>query len=145
MIPEFSADGTLPPGLHLSTWDELYRRFGTKEHRRRLLAGLKAALESFRAAGCQTAYVNGGFVTSTDFPNDFDGCWDVSGVDPTKLDPVLLTFGQRRATQRAKYQGEMFPSIYPANPTGDTFLDFFQKDRDGNPKGIIVLDLRRLP
>ncbi len=145
MLPAFQADGTLPPGLHDATWEEFFRRFGTNEHRRRLLTGLKAALDSLRAAGCQTAYVDGSFVSLEEFPQDFDGCWDVVGVDPTKLDPVLLTFDAGRATQKAKYQGEMFPSDAQANPQGETFLDFFQSDRDGNPKGMIILDLRRLP
>jgi hypothetical protein len=145
MIPAFQGDGNLPSGLHHASWKDFYRRFGTNEHRCRLLNGLKAALENLRAAGCQTAYVDGGFVTSNELPKDFDGCWDVIGVDPGKLDPVLLTFDPGRAVQKAKYHGELFPSNAKANPRGDTFLDFFQSDRDGNPKGIIVLDLRRLP
>lgn len=145
MIPEAQDNGSLPPGLHTATWAEFCERFGKNDHRRRLLAGLKAALWNLRSAGCQTAFIDGSFITSEEFPRDFDGCWEITGVDPTRLDPVLLTFDAGRATQKAKYSGEMFPSFVRANPNGDTFLQFFQKDRDGHSKGIIVLDLRRLP
>lgn len=145
VIPKFQTDGNLPPGLYAVDWGEFYHRFGTNEHRRRLLAGLKAALDNLREAGCCTAYIDGSFATSKELPLDFDGCWDVTGVDPARIDPILLTFDRGRAAQKAKYQGELFPSIYPANPHGDTFLDFFRQDRNGNQKGIIALDLRRLP
>ena len=145
MIPEAQDDGSLPPGLHSATWAELCERFGKNHHRRRLLAGLRIALENLRSAGCHTAFIDGSFITSEEFPKDFDGCWEVTGVDVAKLDPVLLTFDAGRATQKAKYSGEMFPSISKANPQGDTFLQFFQMDRDGRPKGMLVLDLRRLP
>jgi hypothetical protein len=42
--------------------------------------------------------------------------------------------------------GELFPAQFRAGGSGETFLEFFQTDKEtGNPKGIIVLDLRRLP
>ena len=40
------------------------------------MAGLRAALESLKSAGCRTVYLNGSFVTSKEAPNDFDACWD---------------------------------------------------------------------
>ena len=65
------------------------------------LAGLRAALENLRDAGCQTAYTNGSFVTDKEHPNDYDACWEEGGVDPNLLDPVLLNFDLGRATQKA--------------------------------------------
>ncbi len=116
--------------------------FGNTPWRRDLLAGLRAALASLKAAGCLTVYVDGSFVTGKDIPGDFDACWDIAGVDPTLLDPVLLTFADGRAAQKAKYLGEFFPSVADANPEGDAFLDFFQIDKEtGEPKGIIALEL----
>ena len=47
----------------------------------------------------------------------------------------------RRRTQKAKYFGELFPSDAAADPLGTLFREFFQRDRDGNAKGIIVIDL----
>ena len=100
--------GNLPPGIHEATWSELTAAFGTTPRRLRLLAGLRAALDSLRQAGCQRVYVNGSFVTAKPDPGDFDGCWEAAQVDPSRLDPVLLDFANRRRAQKAKYLGELF-------------------------------------
>ena len=93
-------------------------------------------------AGCRTAYLNRSFVTSKESPNDYDACWEEAGVDPTVLDPVLLTFDPGRAMQKAKYMGELFPASVVADADGLSFFEFFQSDKDtGNPKGIIAIDL----
>lgn len=106
------------------------------------MAGLRLALENLKAASCRTAYLNGSFVTSKEIPNDYDACWDETGVDPEALDPVLLTFDPGRATQKAKYMGELFPASIIADTRGLSFFEFFQTDKDtGQPKGIIAIDL----
>ena len=106
------------------------------------MAGLRAALENLKAAGCRTVYLDGSFVTSKEIPNDYDACWDEDGVDPEALDPILLTFDPGRTTQKAKYMGELFPASIIADPQGLSFLEFFQTDKDtGQAKGIIAIDL----
>ena len=106
------------------------------------MAGLRAALENLKSAGCQTVYVDGSFVTRKEFPNDFDACWEEAGVDPSVLDPVLLTFDPGRAAQKARYLGELFPASIIADTDGLSFLEFFQTDKDaGRSKGIIGIDL----
>ena len=142
MIPELDANGLLPPGLHWAHWDELMDRFGSTPWRQHLLIGFKAALEDLRGAGCQTVYLDGSFVTSKTRPNDYDACWDEAEVDPLALDPVLLTFDPGRATQKAKYRGELFPASVIADTDGLSFLEFFQTDREtGRAKGIVAIDL----
>ncbi len=142
MIPQFDADGLLPPGVHSADWGELIDRLGNNPWRQCLLAGLRAALEDLNGAGCRTVYVNGSFVTSKNLPNDFDACWEEDGVDPAALDPILLTFDPGRATQKAKYMGELFPASVIADTDGLSFLEFFQTDKEtGKPKGIVVIDL----
>ena len=106
------------------------------------MAGLRAALDNLKAAGCKTVYLDGSFVTSKEVPNDFDACWEEAGVDPAVLDPVLLTFDPGRVTQKAKYMGELFPASAVADGDGFSFLEFFQKDKEaGRPKGIVAIDL----
>ena len=39
------------------------------------MAGLGAALENLKNAGCGTVYINGSFVTNKVVPNDYDACW----------------------------------------------------------------------
>jgi hypothetical protein len=98
-------------------------------------------LRSLKHAGCRVVYLDGSFVTAKELPGDFDACWEISGVDPGRLDRELLDFRDRRAAQKARSGGELFPAETAAEPVGITFLDYFQRDRDtGKPKGIIAID-----
>ncbi|MCC7368734.1 MAG: hypothetical protein IT306_09950 [Chloroflexi bacterium] len=150
MLPPFdAATGNLPPGIHEATWDGLLARYGYTPHRLALLAGLKAALDSLRRAGCRRAYIDGSFVTAKEAPNDFDACWEMADVEFDSLDqlaPVLLDWRNRRAAQKATFGGELFIAESAADPRGTPYLDFFQRDRDtGDPKGIVAIDLGGLP
>lgn len=146
MIPDLEAtSGNLPAGEHMATWQELEDRYGYNPWRRRLLSGLLDALRLLRAAGCSRAWIDGSFVTAKEEPRDFDACWEAKGVDFDLLDERLLTFDQGRATQKAAFLGELFIAESGAGPQGTLFRDFFQADRDGRRKGIVVLDLRDLP
>jgi len=96
-------------------------------------------------AGCRRAYVDGSFVTTKEVPGDFDGCWEAEDVDPAALDPVLLDFRHPRATQKAKFGGEMFVANSSATPDGTRFLDVFQIDKNtGDAKSIVAIDLGAL-
>ncbi len=145
MIPPFNQNGLLPPGIHLANWQNFADRFGTTFHRQHLLVGMKSGLEVLRRAGCGMAYVDGSFVTVKEHPNDFDICWDITGVNPNLLDPVLLKFDKGRFAQKIKYFGEFFPAQVTESSTGVVFLEFFQIDKaTGNPKGIVALNLREI-
>jgi hypothetical protein len=146
VIPDFDATtGNLPAGEHLATWPEMLERFGYTPWRRRLLDGMLAALWLLRAAGCERVYIDGSFVTTKERPGDFDACWDAQGVDFDLVDERLLTFNRGRATQKAAFFGEFFIADARADPHGTLFRDFFQTDRDGRRKGIVVIDLKGLP
>jgi hypothetical protein len=91
-------------------------------------------------------YLDGSFVTTKEEPGDFDACWEAAGVDPELLNPVLLTFANRRAAQKARFGGELFPAEAGADPHCTRFLDYFQQDRvTGERKGIVALDLENTP
>lgn len=142
MIPELRTDGTLPPGEHEAAWTDLRAAFAGDPWRAYLLEGLRRACLALAAAGCTRLWLDGSYVTGKGVPGDFDGCWDPAGVDPVLLDPVLLDFDDKRAAQKAKYSGELFPATAPADGAGRTFVEFFQTGRDGEPKGIVVIDPR---
>jgi len=147
MIPPFDSAGNLPSGIHICIWEEFVDRFGITPHRLNLIDGLKIAMMQLQGAGCSTIYIDGSFVTRKQIPGDFDACWDSNGVDMQKLKaiaPTLLNFRNKRADQKAEYRGELFPAEWPADDYGNCFLEFFQKDRDGNPKGLVAIDLRSL-
>ena len=148
MIPAFEDDGNLPAGVYRALWREVEQRFGTGPHRKRLLRGLHSVLVKLEACGCETVYVDGSFVTSEPLPSDFDGAWEVAGVDLQELyaaEPSLFDFSNRRAAQKAKFLGEMFPAEMEEGDSGRTFVEFFQQDKNtGKPKGILAIDLRTL-
>lgn len=142
MVPDFTKNGNLPPGIYKATWQEVVERFGWNAHRSRLLSGLRKALLSLKTAGCHKAYIDGSFVTSKELPGDFDCCWDEEEVDGDLLDPVLLIFDDSRAAQKAKFLGELFPAhLYGS--ADKFFIDFFQQDKNsGEQKGIVSIDLQ---
>jgi hypothetical protein len=145
MIPLFDERGNLPPGIHHATWTEIVTRYATSVRRRELLDGLHDALRSLKAAGCVTAYLDGSFATAKEHPDDFDVCWDSGEIVRGHLDKELLDFSKRRAAQKARYGGELFPAEWPAQADGTTFLEYFQCDRLKQAKGIIAIDLTGLP
>ncbi len=146
MIEEFDANGSLPPGIHWTTWQEFTGRFGKTPHRRRLLAGLKQAIELLRRAGCTVIYVDGSFVTRKRQPRDFDACWDAEDVNTNflfRLEPLFFDMTDKRAAQKARFGGEIFRAQTREVRTGKTFLNFFQTDQEDRPKGIVAIDLKR--
>lgn len=145
MIPEFDERGNLPPGIHNATWTEIVTRYATSVRRRELLDGLLDALRSLKAAGCRSAYLDGSFITSEIRPGDFDACWESGATDLGRLDSELRDFSDRRAAQKARYGGELFPAEWPAQADGTTYLDYFQRDHKGRAKGIVAIDLTGLP
>lgn len=146
-IPSFDPEtGNLPPGIHEATWSEFTQRFGFSARRQALLVGLRRALDVFAQVGCRRVYIDGSFVTSKEDPGDYDGCWDERGVDgdrllalaPVFLDQVDLWKNGRRK-QKAAYGGELFVASQRM-VDGQTFLEFFQSDKEtGALKGIVLL------
>jgi hypothetical protein len=142
VIPPLQADGNLPPGVHWADSTEIQARFGQSPHRYQLFQGFMQAVKELKAAGCKEVFLDGSFVTAKASPNDYDACWGTAGVDPNQLDAVFFDFSNRRVRQKAKFQGEFFPANFKEGPSGKTFLEFFQVDKQtGDPKGIVGLQL----
>ena len=145
MIPQpDQMTGYLPPGVHGARWCEVAACWAGNSHRARLTAGLLAACRNLAGAGCTEILLDGSFVTTKPLPGDYDAAWETAGVDPARLDPVLLDFSNRRAAMKAKYLGDLFPASVPAAP-GVLYRDFFRTDRDGVEKGIVLVELGSLP
>lgn len=136
--------GYLPPGVHCANWCDVASHFGGNSHRAQLMGCLLAACRNLAAAGCFELLLDGSFVTEKALPGDYDAAWETAGVDPGRLDPVLLDFSNRRAAMRAKYLGDLFPASAFAAP-GVLYRDFFRTDRNGVEKGVVLIDLGSLP
>lgn len=143
---DFQENGNLPKGIHLMTIEEFEKIFGYTEHRKKLIRGLKKGMDHLSTCGCKTIYVDGSFVTTKETPGDFDACWNTVGVDLNKLQnnyPTIIDFTNDRQNQKDLYYGEFFPAEFPASRAPFIlYLDFFQSDRDNNPKGIVQINLK---
>jgi hypothetical protein len=136
----------LPPGMHQASLDEVEYAFATNIWRRELFNGLMDASSRLLRAGCSTVYLDGSYVSGKPKPGDYDACWDPTGVDPSKLDPLFLQFANGREAQKAVFKGEFFPSSMMCADVGQAFVDFFQQDRfTGKQKGIISIPLSSDP
>ena len=142
----FDDEGYLPPGIHPATWTMVRERFGRTAVRRRLLAGLRDGARLLAAAGCRRLWLAGSFVTDIERrearpPRDIDVGWEIAGVDLAalaRLDPALDPLQPDHAAQRRRYGAEFFAI---AEPVSIGQLDFFQHDRSGRRKGIVVVAL----
>lgn len=138
--------GYLPIGLHPFAWMDFLAAFAWNSRRTFLAGGLYRALLNLKMAGCRAAIVDGSYVTAKDLPGDFDVAFDPNGMNGGLVDPVLLRHEDGRKAMKAKYFGEVFPWGHVAcAATGMIYQDFFQRDRDGHAKGVVLLDVRALP
>lgn len=145
MIPAFNEKGFLPPGIHDATWEQFVERYAITEHRTSLIKQMKTLIVHLKEVGSRSLFVDGSFVTNKERPNDYDACWDVHGVKIEVVDPILLDLSPNGKQQiEDKYGGDIRPDLFSPIETEGTYLEFFQEDRDGDPKGIVRLSLREI-
>lgn len=143
MIPDFTNDGLLPPGVHKATLEELREKLGFSRRRMVLINGLEGALALMFGCGVRRVYMDGSFVTDKPRPNDIDGCYDVEpGVDVSSMAPIWPLTHQNRVRSKERFGVEFFPADIIEAGSGQPFLRFFQEDREGNPKGVVAMELR---
>jgi hypothetical protein len=145
MIPDFDADGNLPPGIYQATLAEIEARFTYNLKRKGHYERLRLLRDDLEAIGCKTIYIDGSFITQKALPNDMDICWESAGVDLNyafSLMPILWDFSNGRYEQQKKYHADIFPANCIEGSFSIFFLDFFQFDKKtGNAKGIIKLEI----
>ena len=145
MIPVFNDLGELPEGIHWADWDEISTKFGYNLKRIKMLNGLMLVLNYLKVAGCKYAYLDGSFVTIKEFPNDYDVCWDIVGVDISILNnlvPELINFDRDRRNQKMLFLGEFLP--YNPRLKSYSILEFFQFNRNDIKKGIIGIEVDKI-
>jgi hypothetical protein len=138
-IPPLNKAGELPPGEHEASLPGVKKRFGrSSAQREELMSGLESAAENLQAAGVRKIWIDGSFVTSKKEPKDVDGCWEYTErVDLGRLDPAFLA--ESRTPMKEKYGVEFFPAFVIEAGSGLSFPKFFQVNREGDPKGILVV------
>jgi hypothetical protein len=140
VVPDFDLNGNLPPGVYEVSLGEIEHRFTWNDRRKKLFEGLRAAINNLSQANVKRVWIDGSFVTNKDAPNDIDGCWESDkDVDADKIDPVFLDMYPPRKAMKEKYGVDFLISgVLIADSPGNTIEDFFQIDRDGNKKGILL-------
>ncbi len=145
-IPDLDSNGNLPPGIHRATLPEIREKFAWSARRERLCNGLSRAIQNLAEAGVKRVWIGGSFVSDKDEPNDVDGCWDdrPGPVDASKLDSVFLETTPPRSSMRRKYGVDFLIArrrLADREAQGATVLDFFQTDRDGTARGVLLIEL----
>ena len=113
MIPRFTDQGLLPPGVHETDLEELEERMGWSRKRRELLGGLEGALELMASCGVVRAYLDGSFARDKDRPNDVDGCYDVAEdvtvQDLERLAPTFPPSLSNREEAKRRFRNQFLP------------------------------------
>jgi hypothetical protein len=142
MIPAFTYNGLLPPGIHRASVGELRDKLGWSKQRRELIGGLEKVLELMGSCGVERVYLDGSFVTDKDRSGDIDGCYDVPrGANLGAMYPIWPFTWPNRLASKDRFGTEMFPAGAPATASGEPFLSFFQKDRQGRRRGVLLIEL----
>lgn len=147
MIPEFTEEGLLPQGIYETDFEELRGKMGWGRRRLALLEGLERALELMAVSGVRRVYLDGSFVTDKDRPNDIDGCYDLEVGTTAEvaslqdMAPIFPPSPGNRARAKEMYGVDFFPAEASELGSGQPFLRFFQKDRQGRERGVLMLEI----
>lgn len=139
MIPPWDENGNLPPGVWTATIEEVEQRCATSDHRKRLFLAFKSVIEILQAANCPEVFLNGSYVTSAATPGDYDLCYESTGMQPDESWRELLAMSAEE--RKATHLGDIFIRM-PIPPFNIDHVEEWRKDRDGNIKGILRVDLR---
>ncbi|NOT57603.1 MAG: hypothetical protein HOP18_23605 [Deltaproteobacteria bacterium] len=144
MLPEFTEQGVLPPGIHTATLEEIEARYGKfqrSDRRARLLATVCEFVHEVRT--CRWVHrvlLAGSLVTSKDEPDDidillvFERHADFVGLLPHEYNVLYQTGAHRRF-------GPVL-DLHVAEEGSEALerlLKFFQRDRDGRSVGIVEM------
>lgn len=144
VLPELTADGGLPPGVHIADWQEFQSRFGGSSTRRVWLSGrLRALLELAATTGkLRRVFVWGSFVSAKAAPKDIDLLlimdedFEVDRVDAR----ARTVFDSVKA--RLLFESDVFwARVSIGEEMLDLWLDTYQVSRTFQKRGIVELEL----
>jgi hypothetical protein len=144
VLPEFTAEGDLPPGVHVADWQEFLTRFRGSSSRRAWLSGrLWALLELAAINGkLRRVFIWGSFVTAKPAPRDLDllPIMDEDFEVDAVAAPARAVFDSVRA--KLLFEADVFwarSSIGHELP--DLWLDTYQTSRSFRKRGIVAPEL----
>jgi hypothetical protein len=141
-LPEFNADGDLPPGVYPVTLPEALARFGHGSPQRRVVAGRLTHLHRLAVSTGHLArfVVFGSFVTAKADPRDvdvvlvMDDAFDLAAV----AEEVAVVF------RHAEADAQLGASVFWATRSGafggeQALVEYWQARREGGRRGILEI------
>lgn len=149
-IPPTLATGSLPPGVHAATRGEFLLRFAGGSPERAVLATQLDVLSAALAdVGVSHVVVGGSYAGTKTVPNDIDLAWVPTAS--TTTDAVDAAFAKVRHLVPGVSSFNRIDRIVLNAPTlkgsrpGEVFLELFQHDKFGTPRGVVLLATRQSP
>jgi hypothetical protein len=141
MALNFNSKGYLHKTITL-TYEEFEQHFGTNPKRMEQIKNALPCFRIFHSCGCQTVYVDGSFVSKKKYPEDIDICFDPLSVDKREIKKVFPQFYD--INQRGRIRRDQMCHIFTLEKENTELFDLLNADRDGNPKGLVKLDLNEI-
>jgi hypothetical protein len=141
IIGAHDTDGFLGVGIHTATWSEASGGLGStlvgwpywNVRTWRWFTSRKRSVRVYLA--CSS-------VNTKAVPGDLDVAWDVTGVDVEMIHPMFLDLTpESRSDVFWTFAGDYSPAQGVEAHSGATFVDSFQRTREGRPVGIFEIDL----
>lgn len=132
MVPKLRSDGTLPPGVHVATIDEICTAFPPYNEQRGILNdSLRRAIAELQALDTSLLiFVDGSFATAKAEPNDVD----LLIVTPDHTERKLTAYLEQVCPVEAvSLDVNVEPDI------ANRIFDLFTMTRTGRAKGILRL------
>ena len=135
---KFDKNGNLHETTILA-YGEFEKVFGFNESRKEKLKRVLLFLKILKSLGCTNVYVTGSIVTNKEFPNDIDLCIDITNIDYKRVAKEYPELLPTKGIQKIKNEYKVHLIFYDAGCL--EYLDWFKKDRDDNPRGLVKIYL----
>ena len=156
-IPKFNEDGNLPFGIYKASFEEFENKFskGLSQRRKEIMEYYKLHLnEIIKCEYTLNHWIDGSFVTKKENPGDIDTLTELDGpkCDVNNIKNKLKKTFDKIPDYTEKYCHSFYIFKYPKENDIEhelylsvkaSYLTIrFAKDKLGNPKGIVQLDLQ---
>lgn len=133
-LPDFNAEGVLPPGIHLCSGEEFIERFcKASTERQSFLKPVSDILDYSKVRNARYLFIGGSFVSNKEKPNDLD---------------VVIVFSKSefipQRSERLAIEGRKLDVMFCAlddRKIADAFVYLLANGRYGRNCGLIQVDL----
>jgi hypothetical protein len=144
VLPELTAEGELPPGVHVADWQEFQSRFCHSSPRRVWLASRLQALIALAATNgrLRRLFIWGSFVTAKQSPRDLDLLLIMD--EDFEVDQLAATAQAAFDSVRAKllFESDVFWARSSIGPEMlELWLSTYQTSRSFRKRGIVELEI----